>query len=485
MNFRYVLKLLGLMIAFIAAAMLFPMLWSLAVGENEMVRIFLLSMTAGAALGGTMYAIGRKSDQEFYRREGLAVVSLAWIIGAAIGAIPFWLCPEFREQGNLAAAYFEAMSGLTTTGATMLSDIEALPEGLLFWRSFTQWLGGMGIVVLFVAFLPALGVEAKHLYKVEVTGIKKEGATPRIREAASLLWKIYLGMTVMVAILFMIGGMSLFDALTHTFTTLATGGFSSKNASTAHFSSLYLEMVKILCIIMAGTNFALYISILRGRPRDLVRDTEFRTYLAIIAAMTFLVMLSLVLYDQFPVGTALRDSSFQVVSIMTTTGYTTADFNAWNQFARLSLLALMFVGGCAGSTSGSMKVVRLVVIFKMMVREIQKFFFPKMVKQVKLGGKTMPEDTLRQTAGFVLLFIGIWAAGSLFMATMCPDLETAAGASIAALGNIGPGLGMVGAAENYGWLPAQGKIFLAILMVIGRLELFTVLALLVPAFWKE
>jgi len=476
-----------MLIAFVSATMTLPLAWSLGAGDTYTAGRFGVSMGIGLGLAALMYLLGGNSDQEFYRREGLAVVSLGWILAAAVGALPFWLNKEFRRlAGGFVDAYFESMSGFTTTGSTILTDIEAMPQGLLLWRSFTQWLGGMGIVVLFVAFLPALGVHAKHLYKVEVPGIKKEGAAPRIRDAAIMLWGIYLAFTVAETILLMLGGMSFFDAVNHTFTTLATGGFSTKNASIAHFDSLYIEIVIITFMVMVGINFALFISILRRRFSDLTGDVELRTYFFLIAIMTLLVALSLLgsgVHDS--VGKAIRESVFQVVAMVTTTGYCTADFDGWTPFARIGLVAMMFVGGCAGSTGGSQKVARIVVVAKMAVLQVQKFFFPRMVKQVRVGGQTIPEETLQLVTGFVLLFVGVWVLGSLFMAFLGLDIVTASTSVIATLGNIGPGLGGVGAVQNFGAIPDIGKIFLSFCMVLGRLELFTVLVLLVPAFWRE
>ena len=485
MNFKYVSKILGMLISFMSAAMLLPAAWSIYREEWSSMEDLLVSMAIGVAVGVAFYIYGRKSEQEFYRREGLAVVSLGWIFGAAVGALPFYLSVEF-VPGGYVNAYFEAMSGFTTTGSTVLSDIESLPEGILLWRSFTQWLGGMGIVVLFVAVLPALGVEAKHLYKVEVPGIKKEGATPRISETASLLWKIYFGFTIAETVLLMIGGMTFFDAMNHTFTTLATGGFSPKNASIAHYDSLFIELVIIVFMILVATNFSLYVAALRGRFRGFRKDTEYHVYLSLILAASVLITISLLLggtYDSF--GKAVRESVFQAVSIMTTTGYATANFDNWTPFAKVALVAMMFIGGCAGSTGGSMKVARIIVVFKTAILQIQKFFFPRMIKPVKMGKVTLPEETLHSVLGFVMLFIGIWVIGTLYMAFLGLDIVTAATSVIATLGNIGPGLAGVGAIENFGWIPAAGKVFLSLCMVIGRLEVFTVLVLFVPAFWRE
>ncbi len=487
MNFRYVSKVLGMLLAFLSATMLLPLVWSTGAGETRMVIDFGYAMALGLGAGGLLFFIGRKSSSDFYRREGLAVVSLGWIAGAAVGALPFWFCPEFNPSGGFIDAYFESVSGFTTTGSTVLADIDVIPRGLVLWRSFTQWLGGMGIVVLFVAVLPALGVEGKHLYRVEIPGIQKEGALPRIRDAASLLWKIYVGFTLAEIVLLMLGGLNFFESINHTFTTLATGGFSTRNESIAaeQFSGTYFPVVFIIFMVLLGTNFSLYIACLRGRFRDLFRDVEYRTYLGLLVCATVLIAFFLVFQSDVPAGQAIKDSAFQVTSILTTTGYVTADFNEWPQFARVLLVVFMFIGGCAGSTGGAMKVARVIVVFKMAALQVQKFFFPRMVKQVKVGGKALPEDTLYGVAGFFIIFVGAWVVGTIYMSTMCPDLETAATTVIATLGNIGPGLAEVGAVENFKWIPAHGKMFLSLCMVLGRLELFTVLVLFVPGFWKE
>ncbi len=484
MNYRYVAKILGMFIGFVSLTMLFSLPWSIFYGEINMVRSFILSIIVGALCGSAMYLWGRHAHQEFFRREGLAVVALGWIFTAAVGALPFWFCADF--PGGFIDAYFESMSGFSTTGSTVLVDIEAMPIGLLFWRSFIQWLGGMGIVVLFVAVLPALGVEAKHLYKVEVPGISKEGAKPRIRDAAGLLWKLYLGFTVLETLLLRLGGLSWFDSLCHTFTTLATGGFSTKNASIMHFQSLYVELVIILFMVLVGTNFALYIGAIRGRFRGFFKDTEYRYYLGITLGAWLLLFLCLAFqFEGIGLGDKLRQSLFQAVSIMTTTGYVSADFEVWPPFARMLLVMLMFVGGCAGSTGGSMKVIRVVVLAKTAKLAVQKFFFPRMVRSIKVGSHALPDETVLGVLGFFVIFAGTFVVGTLIMAALGLDIVTAATSVIATLGNIGPGLAGVGAVENFGHIPALGKLVLSLCMVLGRLELFTVMVMFLPNFWRE
>jgi trk system potassium uptake protein TrkH len=485
MNFRYLCRILGMFLVFVSSTMILPLIWSLGAGEKVEARGFAFSLLIGVATGFALYFAGRKArGQDFFRREGLAVVSLGWILAAALGALPYAFCPLF--PGTFIDFYFESMSGFTTTGATILSEIEAMPQGILLWRSLTQWLGGMGIIVLFVAVLPALGVEAKHLYKGEVPGIKKAGLRPRIQDTASLLWKIYLGLTAAELALLKLGGMTWFDALNHTFTTLATGGFSTKGASIAHFQSLYIEIVIIAFMFMVGVNFSLYAHAIRGRRVRLFRDTEFRAYLLFLVLACFLLFLSRVSFESgVTTGQSLRESAFQTVSIMTTTGYCTADFDLWSPFARILLFSLMFIGGCAGSTGGSMKVIRVLMLFKFAVREVRKYFFPRQVRALKIGDEVIAENTMNAVAGFFALFIGFFAIGTLIMAMFGMDLITAASSVIATMANVGPGLAGVGPIEHYGHLPQAAKLILSFFMVLGRLEIYAVLALLAPDFWKE
>ncbi len=485
MNFRYLCRILGMFLIFVSSTMVLPFIWSLGAGEKIEARGFIFSLLIGVAAGLALFFAGRKArGQDFFRREGLAVVSLGWILAAAIGALPYAFSPSF--PGTIVDCYFESMSGFTTTGATVLAQIEAMPQSILLWRSFTQWLGGMGIIVLFIAVLPALGVEAKHLYKGEVPGVKKAGLRPRIQDTASLLWRIYLGLTVAELALLKLGGMTWFDALNHTFTTLATGGFSTKNASIAHFQSLYIEIIIIAFMLMVGVNFSLYAHAIRGRQVSLFRDTEFRAYMIFLVLACLLLFLSRLSFESgITTGQNLRESAFQAVSIMTTTGYCTADFNRWNHFARILLFCLMFVGGCAGSTGGSMKVIRLLMLFKLAVREVGKYFFPRQVRALKIGDEVIAENTMNAVAGFFALFLGFFAIGTLIMALLGMDMITAGSSVIACMGNVGPGLAGVGPVENYGHLPQAAKLILSGFMVLGRLELYAVLALLAPDFWKE
>jgi trk system potassium uptake protein TrkH len=484
MNFRYLFRLLGMFVMFVSFTMALPLAWSLAKGDYDVALDFVLSMLIGGAAGILLFLSGKKSEQDFFRREGLAMVSLGWILAAAAGALPYAFSSSF--PGSFIDCYFESMSGFTTTGATVLSEIDTMPQGILLWRSFTQWLGGMGIIVLFVAVLPALGVEAKYLYKGEVPGVKKGGLRPRVRDTASLLWKIYLGLTASEIILLKLGGLSWFDSMCHTFTTLATGGFSTKGQSIAHFQSLYVEIIIMVFMVVVGVNFGLYAHAIRGRAGRLLKDSEWRTYMLFLFAGFLLLFGSrMVLEAGGEAGGKVRESAFQAISVMTTTGYTTADFDSWNNAARMLLILLMFIGGCSGSTGGSMKVVRVIMLFKMAVGEVRKYFFPRQVRALKVGGEVIGESPLSSVTGFFALFLGFFAIGSLVMAMLGVDMITATSSVIACMGNIGPGLAGVGAVEHYGHLPEAAKLILSFYMVLGRLELYAVLALMAPDFWKE
>lgn len=459
-----------------------------------MLKAFAETLAIGIVFGVFLIGLSRGAQKNFYLREGIAVVSLGWILSAIIAALPFWLSGEVP---SFADAYFEAMSGLTTTGATVLSGLDSRPRGLLFWRSFIQWVGGMGIIVLFVAVLPALGVSGKFLYRLEVPGVSKEGVKPQIQDAASILWRIYIVFTVVLTLLLLACGMNFFDAICHTFTTLATGGYSTHDASIGYFNSWLIEFVLLVFMFLAGINFSLYYFLLRGQKSRVWRDPEFRTYIAItLIATAFLsIVLGVGYYmnDSFPPGLnalekitlGFRYASFQAVSIMTTTGFGTTDFNLWPAVAKLLLIGLMFCGACAGSTGGGMKVFRLTVALKSVIMGIRQFFRPRMVDRIRLGNQAITDEVHASILGFFLTFISIFFICSMLLASMGIDMITATSAVISAMGNVGPGLGRVGPTETYAFLPGLGKYLLSFCMMLGRLELYTALAIFVPSFWLK
>jgi len=383
------------------------------------------------------------------------------------------------------SALFESMSGFTTTGASVLSGLEHVPRGILFWRGMTQWLGGMGVLVLCIAILPFLGVGGMQIYRAEIPGPSKDRLAPRIASTAKLLWGLYVLLSVSQIVLLMVGGMDWYDASCHTFATMSTGGFSTRTASIAAFDSVYIEIVIIVFMFLAGANFALHYRALRGRPQSFVRDPEFRFYTLLWLGSCLLLSLNVWGGVYEGTGAALRAGFFQGTSIMTTTGFVTQDFNMWPSASRLLLVLLMFVGGCGGSTGGGIKVVRFLVILKKIARELGRTMHPRTIIRIKLGRQSLEESTVSNISTFFIIFVAIFAVASLAMTFYTPDMVTAASSVAATLGNIGPGLGAVGATETYASIPSAGKLILIACMLLGRLELYTVLVLLHRGFWKK
>ena len=426
-------------------------------------------------------------------KDGFAVVTLAWFTIAIFSSLPFILTGTIP---NLTDAFFESMSGITTTGASILGNpatmphlangIESLGKGVLFWRSFIQWIGGMGIIVFSIAILPLLGVGGVQLFKVEVPGPVPDKLKPRVQETAKSLWLVYLGVTAVEVILLMFGGMTFFDALCHSFTTMATGGFSTKNTSISHFNSAYVEYVIILFMFLAGVNFALHWKIITNPKRlSYFRDGEFKFYGLMVLLVTVFLAARIALNVEDLSHKIIRDSLFQVVSILTTTGFSTADYLLWGPFAQLSLLLLMFVGGCAGSTSGGMKIGRIMVVIKYSLSEIKRLLHPRAVIPVRIGRQMISEEVIRNTLGFVLFYVSIFVTVSVILTVLGLDLESAFGATAASIGNIGPGLGSVGPVANYAHLPALAKWLLTFCMLLGRLEIFTVMVFLNTFFSRR
>jgi trk system potassium uptake protein TrkH len=482
MRWRYIFNVVGVLNVFFGLTMVFPLLCGLYYGHGSAPGL-LESMGITVGCGGALYLMFRKAKAEVItQREGMAIVAIAWTAIGLTGALPFYLG---IEECSFTDAFFESVSGATTTGASILTDIESLPEGLLFWRSFIQWLGGMGIIVLSVAILPFLGVGGMQLYKAEVPSPVPDKLKPRIRDTSLILWKVYALISLAQVLLLLLGGMSLFDALCHAFTTMPTGGFSTRNASIAHYNSVYFDVVIIVFMLLAGINFSLHYQMIRGKPLAFWRDAECRFFLGAVLVLTLLVS-----YDVFgtvyrSAGQALRYGAFQVVSIVTTTGYATADYEQWPGTSQIILLLSMFLGASAGSTGGGMKCLRIMLCFKFCYKELFSLIHPRSVMHVKISGKTVPEDVMRSVLGFVLLYMGLFAFSTVLLAATGVDFVTAIGAVAATIGNIGPGFGMVGPVENYALIPMAGKWLLIWCMLLGRLEVFTVIILLVPEFWRK
>ncbi len=480
MNITLTLRILGALLLSLAIALLFPVPFSWFYGDGA-ASSFILSSVISAACGGLLFKLFR-SESDLSVREGFAVVTFGWTLFSLFGALPFVLSGAIPSYLD---AFFETMSGFTTTGSTILTDIEVLPPSILLWRSLTQWLGGMGIIVLSLAILPMLGVGGMQLFKAEVPGPTTDRLKPRIQDTAKLLWGVYVLLTGAEVLLLMAGGMNFFDGLNHSFTTMATGGFSTRNASIAAYGSAYIEWVITLFMFLAGINFSLHYLALQGKIGDFIRNEELRFYFGLILFGTISITLLNMggTYPDFLDN--LRFSAFQVVSIMTTTGFATADYELWPVLCQYLLVFAMFIGGCAGSTGGGMKVARILLLFKHAHVQVFRLIHPRAVRLVKLGARPVDKEVMQSILGFFALYLGVFVAASFIMAGVGMDLPSAGASVIATLSNIGPGLGSVGPVDNFAHVPAFGKLVLAFCMLLGRLELFTVLVLVFPSFWRK
>jgi len=461
--------------------MLLPLLFALKYNEPVLAPIlWSMGLTIGA--GAAVFLLTR-NGADIRVREGFGIVALGWAATAAFGSLPFLFSGVIP---GITDAYFETLSGFTTTGASILTEIESMPKALLLWRSQTQWLGGMGIIVLSIAILPYLGVGGMQLFRAEVPGPTPDRLRPRISHTAGLLWGVYLLLTVFEMLLLQLGGMDLFEALNHSFTTMATGGFSIKNASIGHYNGAFIQYVIIFFMFMAGINFSLHFRFLTGwHPGVYYRDREWVFFVIILSGATLAIYLSNLAAGQGYGEKAVRESLFQVVSITTTTGYATADFDTWGSLSKIMLLALMFVGGCAGSTGGGMKVIRLLLILKHGKSEIMKLLHPRAVFLIKVKKIKVKPEVMLNVQGFFNLYIALFVFCTFLMAALGLDMISAASSVAATLGNIGPGLGGVGPMANYSQIPLLGKWVLSLCMLLGRLEIYTVIILFMPEMWRK
>lgn len=482
MRWPYIFRTVGILNFFFGVTMICPVLISLYYGEPSTTSS-LCGMAVTIVSGALMLILFRGPRTDYIsQREGMAIVALGWAFIGLFGALPFYFSSYFDSFTN---AVFESVSGFTTTGASILTDIQVIPKGLLFWRSFIQWLGGMGIIVLGVAILPFLGVGGMQLYKAEVPSPVPDKLKPRIRDTAMVLWKVYAIFSATQIVLLALGGMRLFDAVCHTFTTLPTGGFSTQNASIAHYDSIYIDGIIIVFMFLAGINFSLHYQMLKGKPLALWRDSECRFYCVLVLILTGVVCLDTYAHVYRDIGQAFRYGAFQVVSILTTTGFATADYEKWPALSQLILLLGMFIGASAGSTGGGMKCLRIMLYFKYCYKELFSMIHPRAVRHVKIGGTTVPEGVVRSVLGFLGLYVGLFALCSVLLAGMGVDFVTSFAAVAACIGNIGPGFGMVGPVENYAQIPTLGKWLLIWCMLLGRLEIYTLIIFLVPEFWRK
>jgi len=475
MNYRSVIFLLGRLLLALGVTLLIPAGIALYYGDG-VASAFLISAAIAGALGVSIESLFRTDlDGCFDRREAFMLVAATWVVATLVGALPYVFIkgPSFVVDG-----LFESASGFTTTGASILDDVEAESQALLVWRSLTQWLGGMGIIVLGIAILPKLAIGGMELLGAEAPGPVNEKLTPRIARTARALWGIYAGLTGVLFGLLTLLGMGKFDALNHALTTMATGGFSTRNASVGVYGGA-IQMVVMTFMILAGVNFALHFNLLRkGSLTAVIRDSEFRVYLGLILAAAILIGGDLVLHSGRAPVEALRLGAFQTATIVTTTGFSTADFDAWPNLSRALLLTLMFVGGCGGSTGGSIKVVRILIVFKRLGVEVKRVLRPHAVVPVRLSGRAIPDDVVTAVTTFFFLFVAIFAFGGLLLTMLGLEPVSAFTASATCLANVGPGFGEVGPAHTMSYLPAQAKLILITLMIVGRLELYAVLVAL-------
>ncbi len=481
LNRERIINIIGLLVIIEGFFILLCLLPAFIYGDGDFMA-FLATAAITLSSGSAMWFFTRNADKSITKREGFIIVSLVWVVFSLFGSLPFWLSGAIPSYTD---AFFETISGFTTTGATVLADIEALGHGLLFWRSLTQWMGGMGIIVLSLAILPVLGVGGMQLFVAEVPGPTKEKLHPRVKETARRLWGIYIIFTLLETVLLLLGGMNLFDAVNHSFTTMATGGYSTKNASIAYFNSPFIEYVITVFMFVAGTNFIMSYFAMHLRFDKIWKNEEFRFYLGLVLLFTLVVGAGLFLAGGHPPEESFRLAFFQVVSIITTTGYATADYLAWIPLLLVIILALMFLGGSAGSTGGGVKIIRVLLILKNSYLEIKRLIYPNAVIPVKLNNRPISQSIVANVLAFGFIYVLILAVSVVVLSTLGYGMDTAIGAAAACLGNVGPGIGMVGPAENYAHFPDFGKWFLSFIMLLGRLELFTILILFLPSFWRK
>jgi trk system potassium uptake protein TrkH len=480
MNLRIVIQVLGNLLMLESVGLVPPLLISLYYHENA-ASAFALCIALSSIIGFLMFRTP-VFNKKIKVKEGFCIVSLGWILVSIFGALPFIFSgsiPSFVD------AFFETVSGFTTTGATLVNDIESLPYGILFWRSFTHWIGGMGILVFTLAIFPAIGVGSFQIFKAESPGPIADKIVPRIQDTAKVLYTTYIGLTLLEIILLKLGGMNLFDSTVHTFGTVGTGGFSTKNNSIGAYDSAYIQVVISIFMILSGTSFSLYYGFYRKKWREVLRNEELKLYIGIIFISIVLITFNIYGGIYKSIGKSLQHALFQVSSIITTTGYATVDFDQWPIFSKTILFALMIVGGCAGSTAGGMKNIRILVLLKLIKREFSKILHPRAIIPVKIGNKALSTDILTSISSFSALYILIFFLGTIAISLEGIGLVSASSAVASMLGNVGPGFDFVGPTRNYLQFSIPSKLLLTSFMLLGRLELFTVLILFSPNFWKN
>jgi len=479
MRIKILLNILGALLSILGITMVVPIFISLGYGEPDW-EGFLISSIICVIVGFPTWFITRH-NQSLTNRDGFAIVTFSWVLAGIAGSFPFYFSGAIP---NVTDAFFESMSGVTTTGASILNNIESLPHGVLYWRSFIQWIGGMGIIVFYIAVLPLVGVGGVQLFKAEVPGPVADKIKPRVRETAKVLWIVYVGITFAEIIALSVAGMSIFDAVCHGFTTMPTGGFSTKNTNIGYFESSIIHYIIIFFMFLAGVNFSLHFRAIHGDIKTYIKDKEFLAYLGGVLIVTLVVFSAVSFQGDSLNALNFRDSLFTTVSILTTTGYGSTDYELWPVFVQLILLALMFVGGMGGSTGGGMKVIRVMLLLKYAGHETRRMLHARALIPIRIGKQLIKEDVVRNTLGFFLFFMSAFILSTIVLASLGLDIPSAIGAAASAMGNIGPGLGDFGPTDNYALLSPPGKWILTFCMLLGRLEIFTVMVLFSRTFWK-
>ena len=485
MRLKTISSVVGMLLCCMGLSILLPVVCGLYYGEMTAISRLLLAMGIIVVLGLGLHYAGRGGrDEDLSHREGLAVVGIGWMIGCLAGALPYLLTGVVESVPD---AVFESVSGFTTTGATIFDNVEILPKSILLWRTLTHWLGGMGIIVLFLAILPFLGVGGMQMYLSEMSGPMGDKLKPRIKDTAVALWRVYLFLTLILLTLLWGGGMDFFNALCHTFSTIASGGFSNWNSSMAYHTTPFIQWVLIVFMYLTGISYALHYHLFRGRWRHVSKDRELRLYTLTLLAATLIIAVYVHLYHNVrgDLELSLRNALFQVTSLASTTGFVTVDYSAWHGLPRFILLLLMFVGGCGGSTSGGFKFMRVLLLLKGAYQELFRIVHPRAVRRMKLGHTIVHQDVLLAVSRYLVIYLCLFVIFSAMLAAMGLDLATVLSSVIACLSCVGPGFGAVGPVDNYGALPEAAKCVLSLAMLLGRLETYAILLLFMPEFWRK
>lgn len=481
-NVKVIMKIIGIISVIVGISMTLPLTVSLVYGEKETETAFIKSMALALIAGSLILAVFRSDSSMLKIRDGYLIAAICWFVASFFGAFPYMFSGVLPSFGD---AFFESVSGFTTTGATIIDDFSAIPKGIQLWKSFSHWLGAIGILILAISFLPALGINGLKIASAEVPGPTVEKMSTRISDSARKLYTIYVSFTLIEIILLLLGGLNLFDALIHTFGSIGTGGISNYSNGVAHFKSLYIEIVIILFSTIASINFVLYNQLLKGKWKEFFKDEELRVFLAILASAALLIALNLWLSGTYhSPRLTIRNSIFQSAAFMSTSGYAITDYTLWPSFSQMILFCLMLTGGCSASACGSIKVIRVMILFKLIVRGMYKRLHPNAVVPVRIGEKIISADTVSKVSSFAILYFTIFVVSSLIISLENYDLLTTISAAASSLSNTGLGMGLLGPNGNYEIFSLPTRLYLAVLMIAGRLELFTIIMLVSPSFWK-